>query len=188
MGMVPTLEPLLPNFNVAHRTARHQGALGRWQCVSRCGSGEDDPLRRTVARAIDPKVPIYDVKTLDRRLADNLARPRFYSTATLTLSLLALQQKGEIGIRLAIGASRQGVRLMVLQESLLPLTASIGAGIVLAIFASRFLGSLLEGALRPAVFGYAAVSAFLLLTGVVTAWISAAKILPNDPASCLLAK
>ncbi len=159
------------------------------------------PQLRDVVRAIDPQVPIYDVKTLDQRLADNLARPRFYSTATLALSLLALllaaagvygttaytisQQKREIGIRLAIGASQQGVRLMILKGSLWPLLAGTVAGALLSMAASGFLQHLVRGVNRPAVFAYAATAVFLLFIGVSAAWISTGRVLSIDPASCL---
>jgi putative ABC transport system permease protein len=91
---------------------------------------------RDDVRAVDTQVPVYDVKTLDQRLNDVLARPRFYTISTLFLSGLAIllavigiygtaahsiaQRRQEMGVRLAIGASSGMVREMLPLKALRP--------------------------------------------------------------------
>ena len=56
---------------------------------------------RDAVQQVDRQVPVYDVKTLDQRLSDTLARPRFYTTAVLFF--------GGFALLLAVGDSRSGV-------------------------------------------------------------------------------
>ena len=102
--------------------------------------GQAEPylaICRDALRQLDPSVPVYDVKTLDQRLTDNLRRPRFYTIAILFFGgfalLLALigiyglaaygiaQRTHEIGVRIAVGARLEQVRLMLLRQSMAPL-------------------------------------------------------------------
>src|SRR5581483_9315344 len=99
---------------------------------------------RDVLRSLDRNVPAYDVKTLDERLAENLARPRFYTTVVLffggfalLLALLGIygvasfavaQRTHEIGVRLAIGARVAWLRGMLMRQGLLPVVVGLAGG------------------------------------------------------------
>ena len=79
------------------------------------------PLARAAVQSVDRQVPVFDVKTLDQRLDESLARPRFYTTAVLFFAAFGLllavigvygvasysiiQRTHELGVRIAIGAS-----------------------------------------------------------------------------------
>ncbi|HEX6897341.1 MAG TPA: FtsX-like permease family protein [Bryobacteraceae bacterium] len=102
------------------------------------------PACRDAVQGTDPGVPVFDVKTLDQRLADVVARPRFYTTAILFLAGFALllaavgaygaashsvsQRRHEIGIRIAVGGPPGRVRGMVFRQSMAPVCVGVVAG------------------------------------------------------------
>ena len=117
---------------------------------------------RDVVQQVDPQVPVYDVKTLDQRLGETLARPRFYTTAILFFGAFALllavtgvygvatysiaQRTHEIGVRIAVGASPPRLRRLLLRQSLLPMAAGMAAGVAGAIGMGQFLKHLMTSA------------------------------------------
>ncbi len=159
---------------------------------------------KDAVRSVDPAVPVYDVATFDQRVSEALARPRFYTTATIFLGCLALllaaigsygtaaysiaQRTHEIGVRMAVGASYQRVRAMVLREGMMPILCGGACGLVLSVAANRYLEHLLENASKIA-FGACLLSAaFLLLTGAAAVWGASERILCIDPADALRAE
>ena len=110
------------------------------------GTGEDFLARcKAAVASVDRTVPVYDVQTLEERLSETLSRPKFYTNATLFLALLATllaaagifgasayavaQRQQEIGIRVAIGATHQRIRWMIMLQSLTPVALGTVAGI-----------------------------------------------------------
>ena len=116
------------------------------------------PRVRDVIRSVEPDAPVT-FETLERRIADSLARPRFYSLVAaifagvaLVMALVGLygvmayftdRRVHEIGIRMALGAERGQILTMVVSEGLRPVIA----GIALGVAASAGLAGLLEGLL-----------------------------------------
>jgi hypothetical protein len=110
---------------------------------------------RNAVQGTDRGVPVFDVKTLDQRLADALARPRFYTTAIVFLACFALlvaaigaygaashsvsQRTHEIGIRIAVGGPPGRVRGMVFRQSMAPVCVGVVAGLLGAAGLGRFL-------------------------------------------------
>jgi len=158
---------------------------------------------RDAVKMADSSVPIYDVKTLEQRLSDVLARPRFYTTATLFLAMLAVllaaagifgtaaqsiaQRRQEMGIRMAIGASYGSIRSMMVRESLFPVVCGAGLGIGLSILSGRFLEHLLENASAS---GWMSVQAagLLLITALAAAWSATGRVLKIDPIEVIRAE
>lgn len=159
---------------------------------------------RDVLKAVDPEVPVYDVKTLDQRLADVLARPKFYTTATFVLAALSIllaaagiygttayalaQRRHEMGVRMAVGASRARIRSMLLRESLVPILYGGTAGVVLSALSGQYLSHLLESAAQQPFWALMAAAAILLFTGLAAAWSGTAGVLSIDPAEALRAE
>ena len=155
-------------------------------------------------RALDREVGVYDVKTLDRRLADVLARPRFYTMATLFLAGLAMllaaigtygaaaysvaRRKHEMGLRMALGASYQRIRNMIVRESLAPIGAGMAAGIASAIASGRYLESLIADAGPVDPWTCTTGAGLLLLAGLAAAWSASTRVLAIDPADALRAE
>jgi putative ABC transport system permease protein len=154
-------------------------------------------LCRDALRQLDPHVPVYDVKTLDQRLSDNLKQPRFYSTVILFFGgfalLLALigvygvathsiaQRAHEIGVRLAVGARFAQVRLMLMRQSLLPLIVGLGIGVAGSFALRGTLQALIYNA--PALDGLTCGGAALLLAlaAAIAVWFATRRILKLDP-------
>jgi putative ABC transport system permease protein len=159
---------------------------------------------RDAVRALDREVPIYDVKTLDQRLADTLAQPRFYTTATLFLAALAVllaavgiygtaaytiaQRRSEMGIRMALGATYERLRSMMVRESLLPILCGSALGVAGSLAAGRYLGHLIEGAAQVELSILVAAAGLFLAVGVLAAWSATSRVLSIDPADAIRAE
>jgi predicted permease len=156
-------------------------------------------LRETVT-TLDPTLPV-EVTTLSQSVAELAQRPRL-SAALLSLfavmgvllttvgiygvvSLSVSQRIQEIGIRMALGATRTGlVTLMVWQASLW-IGLGSAAGIFASLLAARWIDSLLFGirATDPATLTEAAV--LLLAAALIGAWVPARRAAKVDPMMAL---
>ena len=127
------------------------------------GRAEDSlPAIRDTIRAVDTQVPVFGVKTMEQRMTDAVARPKFYRTAVLFFAAFALflavigiysvvsyavaRRTHEMGVRLALGASPAALRRTMLGQGLLTVMAGAIFGIAGAMFTGHFLESLAEGA------------------------------------------
>jgi predicted permease len=135
---------------------------------------------RAVVRSIDPQLPLTDIESMDRVVAEGQAPRRFntaiisgFAAAAVLLALLGIYsviafsaalRTQEMAIRLALGAQRNGVMRLVLVSGARLGLIGCGIGAVAAIFATRLLRSLLfeVDPLDPVVFALAAISIFLL--------------------------
>jgi predicted permease len=127
-------------------------------------------VRRAVV-AIDPELPIYDVRTMPERIDRSLADRRTPMLLTAGFSLLALFLAGlgvygllsylvqlrtrEIGIRVALGSEPSGILRLVLRDGLTLVTVGLGAGVAGAFGMRRLIESQLHGvsSVDPWVFG-----------------------------------
>ena len=171
----PIAQTAMPLFTLVARTDREPASLA-------------PPARATVL-AIDPNLPIYDVRTLEDRIAGSLAQTRGTMLLLLVTAGLAAALSGvaiygsiwfsvsqripEIGVRLALGASRASVFVAVLRRAawLTGIGAAIGVGGALA--GGRFIAGLLfeTRAADPATLTavVAATLALALAAGIVPA-------------------
>ena len=154
-----------------------------------------DELRNVVA-SLDPTVPV-DVNTLQQSVSKFAERPRF-SAALLSLfaligllltafgiygvvALLASHRTQEIGIRMALGASRSRVVAVMMWQTWLWVALGTGAGILSSLLVSRWTGSLLFD-IRPNDPATLALAAMLLLAiALFGAWIPARRAAKIDP-------
>jgi predicted permease len=159
---------------------------------------------RDTIQAVDPQVPLFGVKTMEQRLEEALARPRFFSTAVLLFAVFALllavigiygvisytvgQRTREMGIRLALGTTPGRLRSAVLGQGLITTVAGVVPGILGAVVSGRFLENLIEGA-KPVT--AAACSLSVLSIAVVAAaaiWVATRPIVRVDVVEILRAE
>ncbi|WP_321471223.1 ABC transporter permease [uncultured Paludibaculum sp.] len=116
------------------------------------------PLQRLV-RHIDPELPVSDLRSMDTRIADSLIAYRspalmagFFSMIALlltavgtygVLSYAVTQRRREIGLRMALGAQPQQIRIQFLSLALRLLVAGTAVGLVGAWFAGEAMRALL---------------------------------------------
>jgi putative ABC transport system permease protein len=162
------------------------------------------PICRDAVQSVDRRVPVFNVKTLDERLADDLARPRFYTTAVLFFAGFALllavvgiygvasysivQRTHELGVRIAVGASAERMRWMLLRQSLLPVAVGMAGGIAGAVGLGQFLQHLMEGAQRVDTATCAVAAVLLALVAAAAVWSATQRILRLDPMQVLRAE
>jgi predicted permease len=169
---------------------------------------EDDPaaiggaLPRVVSE-IAPGMPVYATATMEQRMAATIQTARF-NTMLLALlgtvglmlagggiygviSYFAAQRTSEIGIRLALGATRADVVRLVIRQAILPVLLGIVAGGVVAVFAARIIATQLVNVAPTDPFTFATVAAALVIVALLAAFIPARRAASLDPTKALQA-
>jgi predicted permease len=159
---------------------------------------------RDAVVGLDRNVPVYDVKTLDQRLSETMERPRFYTASVLFLAVLALviavagvygtssraitQREHELGVRIALGASIQQIRTLILRQGTIPVAFGILAGIAGAAGCGLFLQHLFVGINVSSVWTFVIPSLSLLLVATGAAWSATTRVLTIDPIDSIRAE
>jgi putative ABC transport system permease protein len=159
------------------------------------------PALRKLIAEMDPSQPVYDVKTLDRALAESIAPRRFnlfllggFAVAALLLAVVGIygvaaysvaERTREIGVRMALGAGRGQVAGMVLRQSLPIALAGIAAGLAATWSLTRLMASLLYDAQATDPATFAAVALLLGITAVAACVGPALKAASIDPTVAL---
>jgi putative ABC transport system permease protein len=167
-------------------------------------SGDPHAARRAIEAEVyaeDRNQPVFDVKTMEERLADSLAAQRFHLLligifAAIAMVLAAVGVYGvmsyvvtrrtrEIGIRMAMGAQPRQVLRLVLGESLALAAAAVLAGLSGAWALTRYLHSMLYGvtALDNATCAVMAVA--LAAIAITASFVPARRASRIDPMTAL---
>ncbi|HEV3486710.1 MAG TPA: ABC transporter permease [Vicinamibacterales bacterium] len=157
-------------------------------------------VRRVVA-SIDPAIPVFNTMTMEQRMAGTFETARFNTLLLATLggvglllaavgiygviSYFATERTSEIGIRMALGASRVDVILLVLRQAALPVFAGVALGALGAAFAARAIATQLVNvaATDPLTFVIVAIS--LTIVALLAAVIPARRAAAVDPTRAL---
>ncbi|PYR91678.1 MAG: hypothetical protein DMF84_16245 [Acidobacteria bacterium] len=153
-------------------------------------------MRRAVA-SVDPALPIYDVLTLDDRIAGALSRPRFnaalvagFAAAALLIAALGVygmlsysvsSRLREIGVRLALGAAPQRIVRFVVAEGLRLAVIGVAIGLFAALAAGRVTRSLVVDVSPSDPRILAAVTTVMLVVACLAAWLPARRASAVDP-------
>jgi predicted permease len=120
-----------------------------------------DALIRQTLAGIDPNLTVMDLRSFDAQVAGNFNQERLIARLTSLFGILALilasvglygvmsyfvaRRTGEIGIRMALGATRQGVVAMVLRGALWQIVIGLALGVPAALFAGHLMAHQLYG-------------------------------------------
>ncbi|MDQ5837106.1 MAG: ABC transporter permease, partial [Acidobacteriota bacterium] len=157
-------------------------------------------LATTVARevrAVDPDEPVYDVKTMDERLAESVSPQRLTTLLVVAFAALAMtlagvgiygvisysvaQRTHEIGIRLALGAQKGDVLRLILRQGLLLTLVGIGLGLAGAFALTRLMSGLLYGVTATDPLTFACVAAVLTAVALAACLLPARRATKVDP-------
>jgi putative ABC transport system permease protein len=154
-------------------------------------------LVRAEVQAVAPTRPIADIRTMDQVVAESVARPRattFLIAALAGLALLlaaiglygvvsysAAQRAREIGIRVALGASRGSVLRLVLGQGVLLTALGLALGLAGAAAVQRLIAGMLYGVRAFDPLTIAAVVTFLFTISLVASWLPGHRATKVDP-------
>ncbi|MCY4121533.1 MAG: ABC transporter permease, partial [Acidobacteria bacterium] len=159
------------------------------------------PFLREAATAANPQATLGPVMTMEARLSDAVAQPRFYavfvgSFAGLALLLVALgiygllsytvaQRRGEIGIRMALGARRGDILALVFRQGAAVVVAGGVIGVFAAAASARVLESLLYGVDTDDPLTFIAAPLVVVAVALVACWFPARRAARVDPMKTL---
>jgi putative ABC transport system permease protein len=167
---------------------------------------DSDPLRlaadaRDVVRELDAMLPAYSVRALEDVVDESLGERRFSMLLLAlfagTASFLAAvglygvvsysvsRRTREMGLRLAVGASRSSLILTVMRQGMKPALAGIGIGISASLLLAGALETLLFGVTPFDPASYAATVLLLLLVAAFACYIPARRASGIDPLAAL---
>jgi ABC-type antimicrobial peptide transport system permease subunit len=169
-------------------------------------AGNPDAMMRSIAAAVhsvDPQIALADPRTMDEIKSLNLAGDRFTMTLYAAFAAVALilaavgiygvmaftvaQREHEIGLRMALGASRGNVISLVLKEALVLALVGLGIGLVGSYFVGREMQSMLYGVGSLDYGAIAVVSLVLLSASLIASWIPARRAAGVEPMKALRA-
>jgi len=159
-------------------------------------------IRALVAQA-DPRLPSPNVTNIESVMLRSIARPRFTMTLLVTFTGLALvlaavglygvmayavaQQTREIGIRIALGATRSAIASSVLRRGVLMAVAGALVGALGARWASKLLESMLYGVGRTDPLSFLIGVAVLLATALAACLVPVRRAVAVDPLTSIRA-
>ncbi|HMJ87541.1 MAG TPA: ABC transporter permease [Vicinamibacterales bacterium] len=167
-------------------------------------SSEPTAVAGAIVRAIhevNPTVPLYDIRTMQDRMKDSLARQRFSTIMLGVFALFALilavvgvygvmshlvtQGTHDIGVRMALGAQRRAIVGMVLRQGMELTGAGIVGGLIGAAVLTRVMASLLFGISATDALTFSAVPVILAGIALLAGYIPARRATQVDPVVAL---
>jgi predicted permease len=165
-----------------------------------------DPLAmtetvRAAMRDVDPTLPIQRFTSQTEQISLRLAQERLFATAYSAFGGLALvlaciglfglmsynvaRRTNEIGIRMALGAQRGTVVAMVMAESMLLVGLGVGLGVAAALWAGRFVKTVVYGLSANDPVTIAAAVALISVVAALAGYLPARRASKVDPMEAL---
>jgi macrolide transport system ATP-binding/permease protein len=150
---------------------------------------------------IDPNLTLFYFASYDSQVAMNFNQDRLIARLTSLFGVLALtlasvglygvvsffvaRRTSEIGIRMAMGASRSGIVSMVMRGTLWPILVGIGLGVPAALYAGHLSAGLLYGLSGDNPVAYLGAILALGASAAVAGFIPARRAASIDPMDAL---
>ncbi|MEP6955525.1 MAG: FtsX-like permease family protein, partial [Chthoniobacterales bacterium] len=163
-------------------------------------AGEPTAMTRAIREqvlALDRNQPVFEIQTMEQRIAESVARSRFAMLllaifAGLALALAAIgiygvmaclvsQRRKEIGIRIALGASRSHVVKLVVREGMMMAALGLILGLLASIGLTRIIANLLFGIAPNDGVTLGGVSVLLALVAFLACCVPARRASRVDP-------
>jgi len=146
---------------------------------------------------LDPDLPLYNVRTMDDRVQESLARRRFSMVMLALFAALALalatigiygvmaymvnQGTREIGIRLALGATQKNILHLIVRQGMILALTGVAIGLAGAFALTRLMRSLLFGVRSTDPPTFVGIAALLSLIALLASYIPARRAARIDP-------
>jgi predicted permease len=159
------------------------------------------PDARAAIAATDKDVPPFGIRTQDQQVSASVAQERVFATLTATFSLLALllaaigiyglmaytvaRRTSEIGVRMAVGAHKRQVLMMILRETLWLAATGIAIGLGLAWAVIRAAEGLLYGLSPRDPATLAGVTLLMTIVAILAGLFPARRAASTDPMTAL---
>src|SRR5262245_27739317 len=184
---VPWNQVPATNINLAVRTGAEPANFGTI-------------LRRAVG-AIDANLPVFEIRTMEERLFESVAQPRFrrvllgvFASLALVMAVVGLyavmavsvaQRAHELGIRVALGAQRSDVIGLVLRRGMKLVGVGIMIGLTSAWALTRVLTTLLYEVKPTDSLTFLAVPVLLIVSATLACWLPARQAARINPITTL---
>ena len=152
---------------------------------------------REQIRSLDSELPVFDIQTMEERLAGSVAQERFnmlllgiFAAVALVLASLGIygvmaynvsQRTHEIGIRMAMGAQNNDVIKMVVGQAMILIGIGSAVGLALAFAFTRIMASLLFGVTATDPMTFTMVPIILAAVALLACYIPARRATRIDP-------
>jgi predicted permease len=162
------------------------------------------PAVRSVMHDLDPSVPFGEPRTMTDVVAETLVFERMeswlfgiFAALALALAMVGLyglvsqeveQSTRDIGVRMALGASRNRILGMVLRRVAWMLVAGVTVGLVLTFFARKLIGMVIYFDAQKEAGGFLLLALLLVVAGLVAALIPSFRAASIEPVQALRAE
>jgi putative ABC transport system permease protein len=152
---------------------------------------------RNEVNALDSELPLSQISTLEQRLSESVAQPRFRTTLIALFAAIALilasvgiygvisysvsQRTHEIGIRMALGAQKSDVLKMVVKQGMTVAVTGVAAGLIASAGLTRLLKTLLFGVSATDPLTFAAITLLLVFVALAACYVPARRAARVDP-------
>jgi len=147
--------------------------------------------------AVDRDLPVFGETTMTQVAAESMSRRKFTMQLIGLFGILALllagvgiygviaysvtQRTREIGIRVALGASRSAILRWVLKQGMILTVVGIAVGLIGAFLLTRLLRSLLFGVAPTDIVTYGALAILLTVVALIACYVPARRATKVDP-------
>jgi predicted permease len=150
---------------------------------------------------IDPEQPVTQIRTLEQMRAAQVGIPRVTATllslfaivalfitivgASGTMALTVAQRSREIGIRVALGATRHNILQVVLRQGMTPVLAGLALGALFSLFATRAMAHMIFRLSPDDPVTFAGIAALFFAVALVSCSVPARRAMAIDPMETL---